>query len=700
MNNKQNDIVDLSKLFALFWDRKKTIVSSILLFLTLAVIYILFATPIYSANASVQVEAKYTGGALKELSTIFEQESSASTEIAVIKSRAILNDAAETLNLSTKITPKYTIPFFSKGWEKLTGNKAEVTVSHFVPKKETLDKVVLEIGTNPNEYLLFDDSGNLLLQGKVGQTYDNQALTIDVTDLKGESGKRFTLEKLNELKIVTELQKKLSAEEQGKLTGIINLSLNGDDKDYIYNVLNAITESYIKHSASRNTAEAEKSLEFLKSRLPEVRERLSQSENVLNKYRQDTASVDLGLEAKSILDSMVQLEENLNALTIKEGEISQRFKKTHPTYMALLEQRKVLLKEKERLNKSLESLPETQKEVVRLTRDFESDQEIFVQLQNKIQELEVIRSGAVSNARILDKAQVMPDPIAPRKMLILAFAIILGGMAGVALVIFKTLMNKGIKSTQEVRELGLHVYGTVPFSQKQQAISKAMNKNSQSLPLLAEDFPKDLSVEALRSLRTDLSHLFNHAKNNLLMLSGINANAGKGFISGNLAYLLSQTQQRVLLIDADLRKGYLHRLFHAENQRGLADVLAQHTEFNQVTQQITPHLSLISSGNIPTNPSELLSSPRFSQLLTWASANYDVVILAAPPIIAVTDAAVIAQNVATTMLIARFEETTAEEIKVSQNRFSNAGVTINGIILNGLKKQASTKADYFHTNYS
>lgn len=701
MSKKQNDVIDLSKLLAVFWDRKGTIIYTTLLFIVLGVVYALLAPSIYSANASVQVEAKYTGGALKDLSTMFEQESSAGTEIAVIKSRAILTGAAEDLNLSTQITPKYTIPFFSKGWEKLTGETPELTTSRFIPKRKELDNAVLEIGPNPGEYSLFDDDGKLVLEGKVGQTYDTDDVNIEVTYLKGDVGKRFSLEKLDELKIVTELQKKLSVEEQGKLTGVITLSLNGEDKEYIYNVLRAITASYIRHSTARNSAEAEKSLEFLKNRLPEVRERLAQSENALNQYRQKTTSLDLGLEAKSMLDTMVQLEEDLNALTIKESEISQRFKRNHPTYVALLEQRKVLLKEKARLTKDMENLPETQKEVVRLTRDFESDQEIYVQLQNKIQELDVIRAGAVSNVRILDQAQVMPDPIAPRKLLILVFSIILGGMAGCAVVILRSFSNKGIKGTEEITDLGLNVYATVPYAHKQNALSRKLSskKAGDVSILLSERFSDDLAVEALRGLRTDLNYLLNNAKNNLVLFSGITANAGKGFISGNLANLLAQTHQKVLFIDADLRRGYVHKLLRLDNQNGLSDVLSQGTAFDQSVQAANDHLHVITRGTAPQNPSELLSSARFAQLLNWASTNYDVVIVSAPPILAVTDAAVIAQHTGMVLLIGRFDQTTQKEIDVSRQRFANAGVQVKGMILNGLKPQAATKDDYFHRYY-
>lgn len=357
--------------------------------------------------------------------------------------------------------------------------------------------------------------------------------------------------------------------------------------------------------------------------------------------------------------------------------------------MALLEQRKVLQKEKACLAKEMESLPETQKEVVRLTRDFQSDQEIYVQLQNKIQELDVIHAGAVSNVRILDKAQVMPDPIAPRKLLVLVFAIILGSMVGGAIVSVRFLLHKGIKTTDEIDEIGVPVYATVPYAHKQIALSrgKAAKKAKElQIPnLLSSRFPDDLSAEALRGLRTDVQHLLTQAKNNRVMFSSIGTGAGKSFIAANLANLSAQTGKKVLLIDADLRRGYLHDALGVSNQNGLSDLLAQGTAIDQTVQIAAENLYAITRGAMSQSPSELLASPRFTQLLEWASANYDLVIVSAPPVLAVTDAAVIGRHVGTVLLVARFEQTSQKEIEVSRQRFINTGVTVNGVIFNGIK---------------
>ncbi|SEP81876.1 polysaccharide biosynthesis tyrosine autokinase [Basfia succiniciproducens] len=703
MSKKQNDVIDLTKLLGLFWDQKRIILLSTLLCAGLGLVYSLLAPSIYMATSSVQVEEKYTGGALQGLSSIFEQESTAGTEIAVIKSRAIVSKAVEDLNLTTEVSPVYPIPFFSKAVEKLMGDKPEITVARFVPKREDAQEYTLVIGSNENEYSVLDEQKQLVLNGVVGEKYDNQDIEILVSQLKGSSGKRFSLKKMEKsdvLELVEALQKAVTADEKGKQTGVIELTFKGEDPEYIQKVLHSITQSYLEHSTARNSAEASNSLSFLQKRLPEVRDRLTKSENELNEYRQKKASVDLELEAKSVLDTLVQLDSNLNALTIRESEISQRFTKRHPNYVALLEQRQVLLDEKARLTKQLESLPETQKDTVRLTRNFEVDQQIYTQLSNKIQELDVVKAGAVGNVRILDEAQTLPKPVAPRKLIILVLTAIVGFLLGSGGVILKSILQNGILTVSEVSETGLVTYASVPFSKKQSALSRSKGGNRIGEGLLSDRYADDFSLESLRSLRTGLNFMLAESNKRIVLLSGVSTGVGRHFITANLADLLAKADKKVLLIDADLRNSHLHHILGVENNMGLSELLAQNIPFEQGVRHLDSRFDLITCGSRTDAPSELLSVSRCKQLLDWAAQHYDTVLVTAPPILSVTDAAIVGQHADITLLIGRFEQTSVSEIEASRERFDNAGVEIKGFVLNGVKPRAVNKGDYFQNEYA
>lgn len=190
------------------------------------------------------------------------------------------------------------------------------------------------------------------------------------------------------------------------------------------------------------------------------------------------------------------------------------------------------------------------------------------------------------------------------------------------------------------------------------------------------------------------------ARNNILMISGASPNAGKTFVSSNLAAIIAQAGKKVLFIDADMRKGYTHKLFELNNNDGVSDILAGKVELSKAIKTVNrAGFDYISRGAVPPNPAELLMHRRMGELFQWASDHYDLVIVDTPPILAVTDAAIIGNYVGTTLLVARFEENTVKEIEVSSKRFEQSGVIIKGCILNGVVKKASNYYGYGYSHY-
>ncbi|HDY8361860.1 TPA: tyrosine-protein kinase, partial [Klebsiella pneumoniae] len=162
--------------------------------------------------------------------------------------------------------------------------------------------------------------------------------------------------------------------------------------------------NYLAQNISRQAAQDAKSLEFLNLQLPKVRAELDVAEDKLNLYRRQKDSVDLSLEAKSVLEQIVNVDNQLNELTFRESEISQLYTKEHPTYKALMEKRKTLKDERNKLNERVSAMPKTQQEILRLSRDVDSGQAVYMQLLNRQQELNIAKSSAIGNVRIIDNA--------------------------------------------------------------------------------------------------------------------------------------------------------------------------------------------------------------------------------------------------------------------------------------------------------
>ncbi|HAN3971555.1 TPA: polysaccharide biosynthesis tyrosine autokinase [Escherichia coli] len=698
--------LDLGRLLGELIDHRKLIISVTSLFTLLALIYALFATPVYQADALVQVEQKQANAILSNLSQLLpDSQPQSAAEIALLQSRMILGKTVDDLNLQTRIEPLY-FPLFGKGWARLTNkNAGSLDVVKFylsgandedAPDAEVrvIDKNHFEITVNDNVY-----------KGTVGELLQNNDVIIKVDRINSEAGNEFKLTYYSRYKAIANLQENLSVIDKGKDTGMLTLSLSGYDPVLIQKIVDNIASNYLAQNIARQAAQDAKSLDFLNEQLPKVRSDLDLAESKLNEYRKKSDSVDLTLEAKAVLDQIVNVDNQLNELTFRESEISQLYTKEHPTYKALLEKRKTLQDEKNKLNKRVSAMPSTQQEILRLSRDVESGRAIYMQLLNRQQELSIAKSSAIGNVRIIDKAITQTKPIKPKKVVIVLSGILIGIIFSVIIVLLRVFLRRGIESPEQLEEQGINVYASIPVSEefahnilkKNKAGTK---KNVEYAHFLAVENPADLAIESIRGLRTSLHFAMMEARNNILMISSASPNAGKTFVSSNLAAVISQTGKKVLFIDADMRKGYTYKLFKASNENGLSDYLSGKVELQNIIQKIpVGDFDFIPRGIVPPNPAELLMHRRFGELTNWANEHYDIVIMDTPPVLAVTDAAIIGNYVGTTLLIVRFEQNTVKEIEVSIKRFEQSGVIVKGCILNGVVKKVSSYYGYGYQHY-
>lgn len=699
------DEIDLARLIGELIDHRKLIVTLTAIFTAFSIAYALFATPIYQADALIQVEQKQGNALLNSISQILpNSQPESAPEIALLQSRMILGKTVDDLNLQAQITENH-FPVFGNGWARLTGqHSGKLSISRlFIAQQDGKTPELLLTSTGNGKYNV--TGGGYDINGEVGQLLEAKGLSLMVSDLSSDAGFEFNVNYLSRLDAINILQAYFNVVDFGKDTGMLTLTLTGDNPDRIKNILNSISNNYLEQNISRQAAQDTKSLDFLQKQLPEVRTDLDSSEDKLNAYRKQKDSVDLNLEARSALDQIVNVDNQLNQLTFREAEISQLYTKTHPTYKALMEKQETLQQEKTRLNKKISAMPGTQQEVLRLSRDVESGRAVYMQLLNRQQELNIAKNSAIGNVRIIDDASTAPKPVKPNKKIVVAIGLLLGVFFSVALVLFKVFLRRGIDSPEQLEEVGINVYASVPVSewmakQASRKIVKGKNKPKENVSFLALENPADLAIEAIRSLRTSLHFAMMESSNKVLMISGASPNAGKTFITSNLSAIISQSGQRVLFIDADMRKGYSHQIFRQGVENGLSDILSGKIPHTNAVKNIeSTGFDFISRGAIPPNPAELLMHPRFEALMSWANENYDLILVDTPPILAVTDAAIIGRYAGTTLLVARFEENTVKELEVSVKRFEQSGVHIKGCILNGVIRKASSYYGYGYNHY-
>jgi len=714
------DEIDLQKLFGLLLDHRWLIIGTTLIALFLGVAYGLLATPVYKADALLQVEDKKGGvPGFSELNELFTEESSADAEIQIIRSRMVLGDVIDQLQMDIRIGPKR-VPFIGTFiapspapqfvpkplFAGYRDSETFVTVKQFrVPESlEGKGFTLLEENGQPTLYLKEQKIGSAPVGSPI--TTEDGSILLEINEWEyGEEP--LSLIKQARANAVNHLRGRLSVTERGKATGIIAMAMTGHHKTRIRTILDSISETYLLQNIKRLSAEAENSLDFLDEQLPEIKEKLTSAEEKLNAYRLKSESVDLSLETQSVLERLVAIEAKINELKIKESEVSARFTQEHPAYRTLIQQRGSLIQEKEELNKQIKTLPETQQEVLRLMRDVEVNQEIYVGLLNKVQELRIMKAGTVGSVRIIDKALVQPEPVKPKKTLVAILAAMLGAMGSIGYVLIKAAFNRGIESPEQLEEQGISVYASIPLSEHQLKVDRLealkrrrQKKNKEPIPLLALSAPNDLAIEALRSLRTSLHFAMMEASNKVLMVSGPSPGVGKSFVTANLAAVLAQTGQKVVVIDADMRKGHMHRFFDNRNDDGLSDYLSGQKDQEAVIKPTKmENLVFIPRGKVPPNPSELLMHNRFKSLMESLSGQYDIVLVDTPPILAVTDAAIVGQLAGSSLIVTRFGVNSVKEVDITLTRFAQNNVEIKGAILNCMERRASNEYGYYAYEY-
>ncbi|MBC7156745.1 MAG: polysaccharide biosynthesis tyrosine autokinase [Rhodobacteraceae bacterium] len=709
-----DDEIDLGRLIAVLWAGKMWIALVAVLALALGVAVALMTPPTWQADALLQLEKRGGNLALPESMTdLFGEAPESVTEIEILRSRLILGQAVAELNLDWRAEPRrlpvighalmaYDLPLPDFGFLTPFARRGAAIRLEFleVPPEWLGEEMVLtRTGADSFRIRLVDGSTH---DGRIGEPLrvESAGFAIRVGLLTGGEGTEYLVRQVSEAVAIADLRGALSVSERGRNSGVLEVRVTAPDPARAERMLNAVTEAYVRQNIARSAAEAESSLRFIEAQLPEARAAVTAAEEALNAFRQAQQSVDLSFETQALLTQISKIENELTALQAQEDDLSQRYTPNHPEYRLLLGQRARLEDQLAGLRAEVADLPTTQREVLNLTRDLEVAQQIYTQLLTRAQEVGVLRASTVGNVRIVDDAQTAPAPIAPRRSLIVALALVLGLIAGTALVLVRQWLRKGIQSGAEIEALGVPVFATVNHAPA--AVAARGRERRGKLPILALSDPSDLAVEAFRSLRTGLHFGMVDAASHSVAIVSAAPEAGKSFTAVNLAVVAAQAGQSVLLIDADLRRGQLRRYFGvARNTPGLAELLAGEAGLDEATVEgPVPGLSFLPSGRYPPNPSELLMRRTLAEMLAEADGRFDLTILDCPPVLAVTDPVIVARAAGSTLAVVRYDVTRPAELAALRRALEQGGARVTGAVLNGFDPRRAKAGYSYHYAYN
>jgi len=717
-----DDEIDLREVFDLLKSGRWLIASCTAAALFLGLFYIVFVRPTYQVGGLVQVSTQQLGAnalasqALGGLASMLAGGGTlvADAEIQIIQSRLVLNPAIDKLNLLVEATPRY-FPLVGHAiaqWNGAGGTASNprpsgappllgryawggetISVAEFETPEDDYD-LRFTLKATRDGYVLFAPDGNQVLSGKVGVPasgkLDEGVVHLLVRTLVARPGETFRVTRHARQTVLKDISERLDVAQQGDKSGVISIAVKGHDQKAARALVDAIQQSYIAQDIHKNSQQALRSLTYLEAQLPDLRKKLDGAQDRLAAYQREHGAPNVAAETDLLLKQGIALDTEQSQLVQQREKARQLFTPLHPEVLALDRQLATVAANQAKLKHDIAKLPDTQQQVLDLQRDLTVDTQLYTTMLDSIEQFQVTKAGTVGGVRIVDGGMLPLKPVSPKKLLTLVLALIVGAFIGVVWTFLRRWLLRGVDDPILIEDItGLQVMASVPASRLQ----RQLESQARALPghggLLATKHSEDSAIEALRSLRTALRLQTPDTQNKLLMFTGPEPGVGKSFISANYAALLAASGARVALVDLDLRRGHLGSAFGLDHAPGMRDVLEHGLSLDEVRQPTMQEgLDLYTHGTRGADAAELLMRPALANALAALAAAHDYVIIDAPPILAVTDAAIIGNHVGATLLVLEAARHPLRAIDETVKRLRAAQVNLAGVVLNRVGARA------------
>jgi tyrosine-protein kinase Etk/Wzc len=718
-----SDNIGLLDALNVLYDSKWLIAGCVAIAAAAAGAYAFLVPPTYEATALIQIEEANASssagvGALRETAASFENRSPLSAEISILRSNLILEHVIEDLRLDVAAHPKR-LPVIGYwlssrasqpsepgvfGFEGyVTGNESVDVGTFVVPREREGERFTITL--THSGYALRGADGALVFNGNIGKAgafkLGGKPAQILVTSAVGRPGADFIVQRYPRANALGKLQRALTVEEQGRQSGVLLVKLTGHDAERVAQTLNGIGDYYVKEHVQRRVAQVDEALKFVSGNLPNIREQLLRTEQQLSRARSRRGTFDVSTEGRLTLEQHRSLQTTLQDLQRKRADLAGTYLSQHPVMQALDAQIRAVNSQMASVGGHIHTMPEMEQELVGLNRELKVNSDLYVSLLGSAQQLGLARQTSGGNIRVVDSARAPDEPVGPLPTTLLGFGASAGLVLGVCFAFVRASVRRGVSDPAQIEnEAALSIATTVPLSLKQRTLSRRLGRASKDSQVLATRFPMDPAVDSLRNMLTLLPYSANEFESNIVVITGPTRSVGKSFISLNLAAVVGATGARVLLVDGDLHKGTLARSVAVRNDKGLSDVLAGRSRFEQVVQRdVMPNVDFLPAGQRTGSQANVLWARSIREVLKDNLKQYATVIIDSPPVLAAADSVVLSQQASAVFLVARAEVTSMREIQVSTKFLLQRGVQVKGVIFSGVDISKRQNDMYGYSGY-
>jgi tyrosine-protein kinase Etk/Wzc len=702
--------------------------------------------PIYEASATLYVkdEKAGKGGILGDLAML-NSSNPVDAEIEILKSRTNAEEVVRRLHLNWGISEK------SKG--------IAFRIAEFASTLEKPDYTI-EL-TAPDRYDVKDAEGALVAQGDSGQRVRTPTLTLLLEEIRGKQGDRFRLRQKPFNRSVERLRETVKVGEVRRKTNVIRVTYTDTNPAMASAVVNTLVRAYLEQALAFRTEEASNTVNFVEQQLKGTRDELDRSEKNLQAYKSTSGMVKLDAEAEELVRKLSEIERERAAVILQrnqvefalealkkarlqggvyspgafkddpligsmaarltelemqrralvaentevhpqvkavQGQIDQLQRKIQSTFettrLNMIKQEATIKQQIGQYEAKLAVLPEAERTQARLMRYSKVNADIYTFLLQKHEEARIAKASTISNISIVDPAIIPDKPVKPQKARNLALGLMIGLMFGAGAAFFKDSLDDTIKDEEEAkRALAWPLLATIPAIE-------GVAKGSGPADLVVQQSPKSSSAEAFRGLRTAIHFSSLKPDCKVVMVTSSFPGEGKTTIAANLALAFAQSGKRILLVDCDLRRPALHKVFERSQNPGVTEVLAGDVVLAKAVHASgIPNIVLLTAGTIPPNPSELLCSDRMRELLAALRGSSDMVILDAPPVIPVTDAPLLSAFTDLVVVVVEAGRIPAAVARRMKEQLHSVQAPVAGFVLNDRTALFSDAYGYYGKGY-